>query len=189
MFSDAISSISWRWRPSSPLIAAAISGSAWSSVAVKNESGAEAVLALEGEGLMGEYLHRRNLLGEARSVTGGGRKRRSRDTISDRDGQAVAVRAGHLCKIWWGMGWSPACRRVGGVVLPSPLRGGVGGGGLQAQCLWPPPPSPTLPRKGGGSRKARSHPPPPTSQTGTHRPSRRYAGMAAGRACATATRS
>src|SRR5712671_7621320 len=53
MFSDAISSISWRWRPSSPLIAAAISGSACSSVAVKNESGAEAVLALE-EGLMDE---------------------------------------------------------------------------------------------------------------------------------------
>src|SRR6266481_4338622 len=54
MFSDAISSISWRWRPSSPLIAAAISGSACSSVAVKNESGAEAVLALEGEGHMDE---------------------------------------------------------------------------------------------------------------------------------------
>src|SRR5712664_1339170 len=54
MFSDAISSISWRWRPSSPLIAAAISGSAWSSVAVKNESGAEAVLAPVGEGLMDE---------------------------------------------------------------------------------------------------------------------------------------
>src|SRR5882757_6221971 len=54
MFSDAISSISWRWRPSSPWIAAAISGSAWSSGAVKNESGAEAVLALEGEGLMDE---------------------------------------------------------------------------------------------------------------------------------------
>src|SRR6476620_8914493 len=54
MFSDAISSISWRCRPSSPLIAAAISGSACSRVAVKNESGAEAVLALEDEGLMGE---------------------------------------------------------------------------------------------------------------------------------------
>src|SRR5665811_109096 len=54
MFSDAISSISWRWRPSSPRIAAAISGSACSSVAVKNESGAEAVLALEDEGLIGE---------------------------------------------------------------------------------------------------------------------------------------
>src|SRR5450631_1118412 len=54
MFSDAISSISWRWRPSSPLIAAAISGSARSRVAVKNESGAEAVLALEEEGLIGE---------------------------------------------------------------------------------------------------------------------------------------
>ena len=46
MFSDAISSISCRWRPSSPLIAAAISGSASASVAVKNESGAEAVLEL-----------------------------------------------------------------------------------------------------------------------------------------------
>src|SRR3954454_2221066 len=54
MFSDAISSISWRWRPSSPRIAAAISGSACSSPAVKNESGAEAVLALEAEGLIGE---------------------------------------------------------------------------------------------------------------------------------------
>src|SRR5437868_7758936 len=54
MFSDAISSISWRCRPSSPLIAAAISGSACSRVAVKNESGAEAVLALEDEELIGE---------------------------------------------------------------------------------------------------------------------------------------
>src|SRR5665213_386234 len=54
MFSDAISSISWRWRPSSPLIAAAISGSASARVAVKNESGAEAVLALVAEGLIGE---------------------------------------------------------------------------------------------------------------------------------------
>jgi hypothetical protein len=58
MFSEAISSTSWRWRPSSPLIAAAISGSACSRVAVKNESGAEAVLlealALVEEGLMGE---------------------------------------------------------------------------------------------------------------------------------------
>src|SRR5450631_1888143 len=54
MFSDAISSISWRWRPSSPRIAAAISGSACSRVAVKNESGAEAVLALEDVGLIGE---------------------------------------------------------------------------------------------------------------------------------------
>src|ERR1700722_5495069 len=52
MFSDAISSISWRCRPSSPRIAAAISGSASVSGAVKNESGAEAVLALLGEELM-----------------------------------------------------------------------------------------------------------------------------------------
>src|SRR5450759_5264190 len=54
MFSDAISSISWRWRPSSPRMAADISGSACSRVAVKNESGAEAVLALEDGGLIGE---------------------------------------------------------------------------------------------------------------------------------------
>src|SRR5690349_9047849 len=54
MFSDAISSISWRCRPSSPRIAAAISGSACSSRAEKNESGAEAVLALLAEELIGE---------------------------------------------------------------------------------------------------------------------------------------
>src|SRR5258707_1367764 len=54
MFSDAISSISWRCRPSSPRIAAAISGSARSSVAVKNESGAEAAWALEDVELMGK---------------------------------------------------------------------------------------------------------------------------------------
>jgi hypothetical protein len=40
----------------------------------------------------------------------------------------------------------------GFVLLPSPLRGGVGGGGLQARHLWLPP-TPTLPRKGGGSRR------------------------------------
>src|SRR5436305_11816996 len=54
MFSDAISSISWRCRPSAPRIAAAISGSASARVAVKNESGAEAVWALEEVELMGE---------------------------------------------------------------------------------------------------------------------------------------
>src|ERR1700761_1614642 len=53
MFSDAISSISWRWRPSSPEIALAISGSASESPAVKNEPGAEALLALREEELMG----------------------------------------------------------------------------------------------------------------------------------------
>src|SRR5258705_9024427 len=62
MFSDAINSISWRCRPSSPLMAAAISGSACSSLAVKNESGAEPVLALEDGELIGEYLHRRSQL-------------------------------------------------------------------------------------------------------------------------------
>src|SRR5882724_2254567 len=51
MFSDAISSISCRCRPSSPLMAAAISGSASARVAEKKESGAEAVLAEE---LIGE---------------------------------------------------------------------------------------------------------------------------------------
>src|ERR1700682_120929 len=55
MFSDAISSISWRCRPSSPLMAAAISGSASASVALKNESGADpAELALEDEVVMEE---------------------------------------------------------------------------------------------------------------------------------------
>src|SRR3954469_18284398 len=68
MFSDAISSISWRCRPSSPRIAAAISGSASASVAVKNESGAEAVLAELAGGFIGEYLQRRRLLeGHGRS--------------------------------------------------------------------------------------------------------------------------
>src|SRR6476659_7932339 len=47
MFSEAISSTSWRCRPSSPLIAAAISGSASARVAVKNESGVLAGFALE----------------------------------------------------------------------------------------------------------------------------------------------
>src|SRR3977135_1396691 len=54
MFSDAISASSCPRRPSSPWIAAAISGSASASVAVKNESGAEAVLALEDGGVIGE---------------------------------------------------------------------------------------------------------------------------------------
>src|SRR5262245_10177839 len=56
MFSDAISSISCRCRPSSPLIALAISGSASARVAVKKESGAEAVpaLVLALEELIGE---------------------------------------------------------------------------------------------------------------------------------------
>src|SRR5258708_32816673 len=77
MFSDAINSISWRCRPSSPLMAAAISGSAWSSVAVKNESGAEAVFAEEEVGgFICEYLHRRKLLKGWRAVMCGGGKRR-----------------------------------------------------------------------------------------------------------------
>src|SRR5437773_10453885 len=71
MFSDAISSISWRCRPSSPLMAAAISGSASASVAVKKESGAEAVLAEE---LIGEISPPPQVLKELRAVMGGGRK-------------------------------------------------------------------------------------------------------------------
>src|SRR4051795_13000228 len=47
MFSEAISSISCRCRPSAPLTAAAISGSASARVAEKKESRAEAGLALE----------------------------------------------------------------------------------------------------------------------------------------------
>src|ERR1700749_1782346 len=76
MFSEAISSISWRCRPSSPRIAEAISGSASVSVAVKNESGAELVLLLAEElvgGVISEYLPRRSLLGELRAVLCGGR--------------------------------------------------------------------------------------------------------------------
>src|SRR4051812_49810090 len=76
MFSDAISSISWRCRPSSPRIAAAISGSASASVAVKNESGADAVLAELAGGVIGEYLHRRRLFKSKRAGMCGGRKRR-----------------------------------------------------------------------------------------------------------------
>src|SRR6185437_14972968 len=45
-------------------------------------------------------------------------------------------------------GHGPAVRE-----LPSPLRGGVGGGGLRV-CASRLPPSPTLPRKGGGSKEA-----------------------------------
>src|SRR5438270_13106366 len=101
MFSDAISSISWRWRPSSPLMAAAISGSASASVAVKNESGADAVLAELAGGFIGEYLHRRRLLKSKRAVMCGGRKRRPPISISGRTGQALAAARRYLCKIWW----------------------------------------------------------------------------------------
>jgi hypothetical protein len=55
-------------------MAAAMSGSASPRVAVKNESGAEVVLALLGEELMGKYLHRRNQLRVSRAVRYGGRK-------------------------------------------------------------------------------------------------------------------
>src|SRR5437867_3982705 len=49
--------------------------------------------------------------------------------------------------------------------LPSPLRGGVGGGGAHGQSDSGLPPSPTLPRKGGGSKEARRpNPPPPCGE-------------------------
>src|SRR5581483_5898192 len=47
MFSEAISSTSWRCRPSSPWMAAAISGSACVKCAVKKESAAEPALLIE----------------------------------------------------------------------------------------------------------------------------------------------
>src|SRR5690242_13008352 len=102
MFSEAISSISCRWRPSSPLIAAAISGSASASVAVKNELGAEAVLELGDEEVIG-----RNISTVASPYGQGGRlcvavERSLRDTTSAGIGQAFAVSGSHLCKIWWG---------------------------------------------------------------------------------------
>src|SRR5215470_593430 len=71
MFSEAISSISCCCRPSSPRIAAAISGSAVASEAVKNESGAaleELALEVLALVLIGEYPHRPNLLGGLRAV-------------------------------------------------------------------------------------------------------------------------
>src|ERR1700676_1518645 len=133
MFSDAISSISWRCRPSSPRIAAAISGSASVRVAVKNESGAEVVFALEDEELMSEISP------PPQPVTG----------IAVGHGwRSKAVLAGYHI----GPKWPSACgtslifmqNMVGDarvLNLPSPLRGGVGGGGFtgRAGLRLPPP--------------------------------------------------
>src|SRR4029453_3547138 len=103
MFSEAISSISWRCRPSSPLIAAAISGSASARVAVKKESGAEPELeravALLEEAVIGEYLPRGKPLGCGRSIVGG-RSWSKAITTSPHAGQAVAVGTRELCQIW-----------------------------------------------------------------------------------------
>src|SRR5580693_1673165 len=46
----------------------------------------------------------------------------------------------------------------GALLPPSPLRGGVGGGGGYSRCrrAWGPP-TPTLPRRGGGRRRVRRH--------------------------------
>ena len=90
MFSEAISSISWRCRPSSPLMAAAISGIGLSSEAVKKESGAEAVLAEE-------LILRISPPPQPLGGTGGSgvaiEKRRARSTTSAAPGQVFAVRA------------------------------------------------------------------------------------------------
>src|SRR5258708_38370882 len=98
MFSDAINSISWRCRPSSPLMAAAISGSAWSSVAVKNESGAEAVLAVLAEELMGEISPPPQAFGGGggRSRVAGG-SRDLRDNKTGRGGPRAGGTAIFLC--------------------------------------------------------------------------------------------
>src|SRR5690349_3343813 len=101
MFSEAISSISWRWRPSSPWTAAAISGSACASEAVKNESGAEGLWRLEEGGFIGEYLHRHKPLTRLRSAVCGGQSWSGPLSISQQPGQALAVREQYLCKIWW----------------------------------------------------------------------------------------
>src|SRR5215831_17550799 len=78
-------------------MAAAISGSAWSREAVKNESSAEAVLA--------EVILRISPppqpFGGLRSVLCGVWKH-ARSTTSPPPGQAFAVRGRDLCKIWWG---------------------------------------------------------------------------------------
>src|SRR4051794_30478496 len=97
MFSDAISSISWRCRPSSPRIAAAISGSASVRPAVKNESGAKADLSLEDlsledlalveDGLMGEKSPPPQPVRRVRPVCVAVEKMCSRDSTLARNGQ------------------------------------------------------------------------------------------------------
>jgi hypothetical protein len=49
---------------------------------------------------MGKYLHRRDLPDKLRAVLDGDQKRRWRIIISGRGGQALAVKACLLCKIW-----------------------------------------------------------------------------------------
>src|SRR4030081_3205875 len=102
MFSDAISSISCRCRPSSPRMAAAISGSASVNVAVKNESGAEPVLALVDEGLMSEISPPPQPVKQG----AGGHVWRSKAALAEyhigRQWPSACGPACYLCKIWWG---------------------------------------------------------------------------------------
>src|SRR6266851_5906699 len=154
MFSDAISSISWRCRPSSPRIAAAISGSASVSVAVKNESDAEAVLILEALALEDEELMS-EISPPPQPVTGiavgpGWRSEACwRDTTSGRNGQALAVHARYLCKIWWGYQFSPSCSNS-----PPPCGEGSGVGVTSRGACGYPPPQPS-PARGGGEEALR----------------------------------
>src|SRR6516225_375245 len=98
-------------------MAAAMSGSASASRAVKNESGAEAVfgpaLADMEEELMGE----KSPPPQPDSGLAGGQNWRSkgcsRHTTLPGNGQALAVGTGYLCKMWWGR--PPAGSREGGV--------------------------------------------------------------------------
>ena len=65
------------------------------------------------EGSWAKYLHRRNLLGGVRAVCVAVESGTSRDIISDRNGQALAVQACYLCKIWWGwVGTRPVSSRA-----------------------------------------------------------------------------
>ncbi|MEN3366396.1 MAG: hypothetical protein V7606_3670, partial [Burkholderiales bacterium] len=68
---------------------------------VKNESGAEAVFALEDEELMGEKSPPPQPVRRVRSVCVAVEKMCSRDSTSARNGQGLAVQAWYLCKIWW----------------------------------------------------------------------------------------
>src|SRR5437763_7828630 len=139
MFSDAISSISWRWRPSSPRIAAAISGSACSSPAVKNESGAEVVLALLAEEFIGEIspppqpvtgIAAGHVWRSKAALAGyhiGGLRPSScgRSLINMQDMVGMGVEPPRSGRQWWSSP-RPACGERSLFLVPPPLVGRVG---------------------------------------------------------------
>src|SRR5439155_1913166 len=140
MFSDAISSISWRCRPSSPRIAAAISGSASVRGAVKNESGAEAVLVLVEEGLMSEISPPPQPVKRG----AGGQGWRSEAALA---GYHIGPRWPSACgagllflQDMVGMGWLPACpaRRPDGPRLQQAhsRRPGLEPGSITTKARW-----------------------------------------------------